>query len=328
MVAKQTTKILTDTYLYAKADYSREMYNYLMSSTVIDKNSEAFSDIVYQVKIRQVSPVIMKVLMNSKIMLCIAPKPMARPFKVFRAKNIKESKDRQERKVFIDCTDLIVLDGGVYKCKNIQHLLSHLITAMSYVMYYAIPDKLVRNMNLVKAGTEAFVDMMLYVLGYLKVPITYADNREKISYVLALYYQRCILCKDDMNSISQMAKKVSRLDPRKCTYLDTIFGVFFGDKPYVQLDEFIEEFARVFLNQEANSKDPHRLTVDSLVERWMYAFGPSTVFGLEFFPAFSQMITDCYVGGYLNQQNTIEKIVGTSVAEFTNTLLDIGSENA
>lgn len=328
MIAKQTTKILSDTYLYAKANYGREMYNYLMSSTVIDKYSDSFSDIEYQVKIRQVSPVIMKVLMSESIVLCTSNKPMARPFKVFRAKNIKESRDKQDRKVFIDCTDLIVFDGGTYKCKNIQHLLSYLITAMTYVLYYAIPDKLVRNTNFVQAGTEAFVDMMLYVLGYLKIPVTYADNREKMSYALALYYQRCILCKSDMNVISQMAKKVSKLDPKKCAYLDTIFGVFFGEKPYVGIDEFIAEFARVFLNQEKTTKDPNRLSVDTLIDRWMYAFGPSTIFGLEFFPSFAQAIIDCYVGGYLNQQNTIEKIVGNNVADFTNTLLDIGSENA
>lgn len=328
MIAKQPTKVLTDSYLYRKAEYGKQAVKFIMESTEVDRHSDAFSDIAYQVRIRQVSPVILKVLMSNNVILCIGPKPMPRTFKVFRAKNIKSPKS-DEKKVYIDCTDLIVLDGGTYKCKNIQHLISYLIGAMAYIMYHAIPDKLVRNTTLVQAGTEAFVDMMLYVLGYLKVPITYADNKERMSYVLALYYQRCILCKQDAGPVSQMAKKVSKLDIKKCEYYDTIFNVFFGDKPFVTIDEFLEKFAEVFLEQRPGAnKGNGVLTVDGLVDRWMYAFGPGTAFGLEIFPAFSQILTDCYVGGYINQQNTIEKIVGKNVAEFTNTLLDIGSENA
>ncbi len=322
----QTTKIFTDSYLYQAADYNREIMNYVMSAERINKDSDDFSDIAYQVKMRQINSSLIKVLNSDKIVLCIGKKAMPRPFKVFRITDIKSTS--KEKKVFIDCTDLITLEAGGYRCKNIAILLSYIISAMTYTMYYEIGDKLVRNTTLVQSGAEAFVDMMIYVLGYLKFPITYSDNKEKISYVLSMYFQRCILCKTDENAISQMSKKISKLDARKCEYYDSIFYPFYGDKNYININEFILKFAEVFLEQDPNSTGTDKLTSDVLVQRWMYAFGPGTYLGLELFPPFASILTDCYVGAYLNQQNTIEKIVGSNVAEFTNSLLSIGSDNA
>ena len=58
----------------------------------------------------------------------------------------------------------------------------------------------------------------------------------------------------------------------------------------------------------------------------MSIYGTGTVFALEIFPAFASMLTDAYVGAYLNNQKTIEKITNTSMIEFTKTLLSIGAE--
>ena len=56
----------------------------------------------------------------------------------------------------------------------------------------------------------------------------------------------------------------------------------------------------------------------------MQFYGTGTVFALEFFPAFSAMLTDAYVGGYINNQLTIEKIAGQSMVKFTKQILQIG----
>ena len=56
----------------------------------------------------------------------------------------------------------------------------------------------------------------------------------------------------------------------------------------------------------------------------MYIYGIGTAFALEFFPAFSAMLTDAYVGCYINNQKTIEKIVGRDMTEYTKTILRIG----
>ena len=97
-------------------------------------------------------------------------------------------------------------------------------------------------------------------------------------------------------------------------------------------DKFIKKFAEVFLDQTEDApvhKNRTHLDVEAFSHRWMYAFGAGTFIGLECFVPFAQILTDCYSGAFINQQNTIEKVVGGKVVtSFTNELLKVGSENA
>ena len=67
------------------------------------------------------------------------------------------------------------------------------------------------------------------------------------------------------------------------------------------------------------------ISVDIVVERWMHSYGVGTVFALEYFPAFSSMMTDAYIGGYLNSQKTIEKVCGTSMVNYSKDAIDFVS---
>ena len=201
---------------------------------------------------------------------------------------------------------------------------------MTYVTYYNLPKVIISNSVLMKSSTEAFVDLMLYVLGYLKVPITYNDNKERMSFTLAEYYQICIAGKEPGESVYNLAKSVSKIKEKKtCDYLHAIFAQFLTyDFPF---DKFLSKFAEVFLGQDDTQISPKnraKLTADAFVQRWMYAYGPSTFLALDCFVPFSQLLTDTYVGAYLNQQNTIEKVVGKNFTTFTNELIKVGSENA
>ena len=69
------------------------------------------------------------------------------------------------------------------------------------------------------------------------------------------------------------------------------------------------------------------LTIDMVIEKWMYLFGVSTVFALELFPSFAQMLTDAYIGAYINNQKTIEKVCGGEMVAFTKALLEIGGRS-
>jgi hypothetical protein len=129
-----------------------------------------------------------------------------------------------------------------------------------------------------------------------------------------------------------LAKKISKIEEKKtCDYLNVKFGDTIA--PEVGFDPFLKKFAEVFLDQTEENKNnlPKNktlLTTDSFVQRWMYAFGPSTFLGLELFVPFTTVLTDCYIGAYLNQQNTIEKVVGKNITIFSNELIKVGSENA
>lgn len=319
-------KTYDDSYLYQQTKYAQNIMQFLISSDVVDKNSEAFADILYEVKSRATSPVLSKVLQSSKVVLCLNHKPMPRAFKVLYAKDIKNKSN--DKKVFIDCTDIITSDGGTYRCKNIAILLSYLTTAMTYVIYYNLPSSIIRNNTLTQTSTEAFVDMMLYLFGFMGLPVTYADNKEKMSYILAEYYLYCILCKKDDDMIGVIAKKVSGLDAQKCSFMNTALAPFFEKPEEITIVEFTNKFSEFILHQSNDTDAAHKFTVDALSDLWMKRFGPGTIFGLELFVPFATMLTDCYIGAYLNQQNTIQKVVGTNMTKFVVELFKVGSENA
>jgi hypothetical protein len=96
-----------------------------------------------------------------------------------------------------------------------------------------------------------------------------------------------------------------------------IVDLMFKDTDFLNIDTFVSALTRVF-----NFKD---LKTSNVIAVWMQAFGTGTVFALEFFPAFSTMLTNTYVGGYLDQQLTIEKVTGTAMVSFSKTILQIGA---
>lgn len=323
-------KRVSDSYLYKTTGYGETIFSYIMSSDRVDKNSESFSDIVYSVK-KQSSSVLMKVLLSNRVVLLIG-KGTSKAFKVWYDRDPKDD-NRDRKKVFIDCTGIINFSNGEYSCTKIKTLVSYLTTAMIYVIYYNNPKAIALNTTVTKTGTEAFVDMMLYVMGYLKIPVSYADNKERMSFVIAEYYQCCVLGLDNGELVYNMAKNVSKIkDKKTCDYLHTLFSFLFNQED-CDIDKFLKKFAEVFLEQKDDgstaSDGRMKLTIDAFAQRWMYAYDPGTVFGLECFVPFSQILTNCYHGNYLNQQNTIEKVVGSAtVTKFTNELFKIGSENA
>lgn len=321
-------KVISNSYLYKTADYGKNIFDYLMSSDRVDKNSNSFSDIVYDVKRQATNSILVKVLLSNKVVLLINKKGgISRAFKVIRAVDVKDKK--RIKKVFIDCTDVIIYENGSYRCKKPTVLISYLITAMTYIIYHDNPNAILTNNTVIKNSTGAFVDMMLYVFGYLKVPVTYLDNKERMSFVLAEYFQTCVIgIGSDHESIYNVAKQISGIKEKKtCDYLHLTFGNIFTDGG-TDINKFLIKFAEFFMDQKEGSDNKNKLTIEAFSQRWMYAYGPGTFLGLECFVPFAQILTDCYNGAYLNQQNTIEKIVGSKVVvNFTNELFRIGSGN-
>ena len=134
----------------------------------------------------------------------------------------------------------------------------------------------------------------------------------------------------ESNSNIDVARKISGVSDRVANYMHVLFADTINEGKG-NIKEFITKFAEVFLNQSDEIKIPNNraiLNADALSQRWMYAFGSGTFLGLELFVPFSSILTDCYIGSYINMQNTIEKIAGKNVVIFTNELLKVGSENA
>lgn len=317
-------KRMSDSYLYQESGYSRELYSFIINAQRIDPTKPDFESVVYNVKMRQVSPSLVKILMSNRVVLCTDNKKgMSRAFKVFQAIDPK-SPVKGDRKIFIDCTKLIVEKNGTYACTNIGTLISYLVSALSYGLYYSLPATVMSNNALIKAATEIFVDLSLYTLGFLKVPVTLNDNKERLSFILAEYFLFNVLQISNTDSVIAIAKKVSKLDKYQATHV--VFADTLADGN-CSIDKFIKSIQTLFLGQDELKMKTSTLTTEAFVEKWAYLFGPSTYLGLELFPAFSTMVTDCFVGSYINQQNTIEKIAGKNIIVYSNELLKIGSEN-
>ena len=87
-------------------------------------------------------------------------------------------------------------------------------------------------------------------------------------------------------------------------------------------DDFIN--IKLFIDKLSDVLKIPSLKVDNVVDKWMFLFGVNTVFGLEYFPALSAMLTDAYVGAYINNQKTIEKVVGNTLVQYTKAVLNKG----
>lgn len=305
-----------DSFLYNKGNFEKTLMNFMMSAEIIDKNNQSFEDIKYEIKRRQVTSSLMKVLMSDNIILLRGNIALSRAFKVFAAKDIISGDNKT--KVFIDVTDIIKSSNGTYsiESRNADILVSYLINAMNTYIYWVQPNRLLNNTSLVDNGTIAFADMLTYVIDYLR--IGGVDNvRERTKYMSALYYQCGLLCKDLTDSIRSRARKISGLNQREADIIETLMG----PDPFKNIDTFIKALCKV-LRIEGS------LTTDNFIEKWMFVFGAGTQYGTELYTSFASILTNAYVGSYINNQKTIEKVLGRSLVDFTNALFKVGSELA
>lgn len=308
-------KTYSQTYIFKQySEYERKIYNFIMNSERIDQNSSEFADIIYDVKRRKISDDLTKVLTSNNVILAIYPgNNLPKAFKTFVASDIKNN---NEVKVFIDATECITYKNGVYVCSKIDWLVSYIISAMVDFIYVKAENKLLGNASLVKDGCDAWVKCFSYIIDRMYKISTVPQIRYRVNYLSAIYYQVAIIGKDIEkyeDSIKASAIKISDISPSEARIVDMMIQ----ENDFINIDTFANALSRII-----QFKD---LKVGNIVSYWMNAFGSGTVFALEYFPAFSKMMTNTYVGAYLDQQMTIEKIAGQSMIKFSKTILQIGA---
>lgn len=313
-------KTYAATYLYTQySEYEKQIFSFLMTGDEIDKDTSDFDDIKYEVKRRQVSNSLIKILESKEVVLISGKVPLAKAFKVFCAKDIKGPK-KDKVKVFIDCTNIISRDEatGRYSCKgnNIDIFISYLVSAMTNFIYYADEERIASNAKVMSVGAQGFATLFTHVVDYACKINSMPSIKNKCLYLTSLYYLSNILGKDHTTEGSRrIAKKISGLSDRDAGIIDIQI------KPESMLN------IKFFVDSLSSILRLNKLTLDVIVERWMNIYGTGTIFAIEIFPAFASMMTDAYVGAYLNNQKTIEKVAGTSMTEFTKVLLSIGVES-
>lgn len=310
-------KKFNETYLYKKMpDYEKDIQALILKGNRIDKTHESFNDIKYEVKRKNIDSTLAKLLDSERIVLVIPTKPLPKSFKIITAKDIKEDK---KTKVFIDCSGVIEPSGNGYVINGsnaVNILISYLVAARTAFIIEAKPSMILTNSALTQSGTKTFASLVNYVVDFIgKININ-TDTRNKSLYMASIYYQVNLLGKDiDSKSVKDTAMKISGVSERQANIIELDF----------QPDSFddIEKFIAL-LRESLHIKG---LTIDSFIEKWMFLYGTGTVFGMELFTYFAQTITDAYIGAYINNQKTIEKVTKQNMIEFSKTLIKIGSDS-
>ena len=157
------SKLFSDTYLYRKyPEYDKKMFEFIMGAERIDVNSEAFEDIMIDIKHRKINDALIKVLKSDNVIIGIKPgKALPKAFKVFVAKDVREDK---KLKTFIDVSDCVFMKNGVYVCNHIDWIISYLINAMTSYIYAMLETKFTNNSSIIKYGGDAFVRCFSYIL--------------------------------------------------------------------------------------------------------------------------------------------------------------------
>lgn len=305
-------KTFANSYLYTRVpNYERNLMEYVMQAERLDKKSEAFFGIIEDTKRRQTSAVLSRVLARDDLVISSYSKPLPSSFKVFACKDVKEG---STVKVFIDVSGLIVAKNGFYNCNKIDVFCSHLLSAMTMMVYVNQPMKIIGNSTITISGTECFVALASHIFDYLRLN-GYAENKNKISYIIAMYYQVNMLGLDrEDQSTKNLAAKVSGIQLRDINAME----IYYEDEALTNIDALLKSLTETFKLKG--------MTTDIFVEKWSWFFGTGTHFGCELFTSFAKMITDAYCGSYINNQKSIEKCCGKSIVEFTTAILRVGED--
>ena len=308
-------KTIDKTYLYSiYPTYEKSLFQFVMSANRIDPNDERFADIMYELKQRALTNNMIKAVNSDQIkMIYGGSGPIGKAVKVFTMKDVKENPQR--RVTFIDVTSIIsITDGGSFKCSSIDALVSHIINAITQVAYYneTVSGKLTTNTRLTSIGVSAFTKLMFNIVDYITKISSISDAKERCNILSALYYHICLLGRDEINdSVIGVIKSELKVSERMVTT--------------TLLNHDVQDFMNLKLFCQTLSDELRlpKITPEAITSKWMYVYDPSTTFGLELFPAFSAMLTDAYIGAYLNNQKTIQKILDTDMVLYTKELLRI-----
>ena len=193
-------------------------------------------------------------------------------------------------------------------------MISYLSCALNTLIYYADPSIILNNTQIINSTTEAFAKLATNIIDYMRIGGV-ENIRVKTLYLTAMYYQIGILGKDNTHSVQQRALKISKLQTKDSLLLQAKVP----EESYDNINSFIEALARVLAIEGS-------LKLENYIEKWLFLYGSGTQFATELYPAFANMLINAYVGAYLNNQNQIEKLTGSNMIEFCNTLFKIGGD--
>ena len=310
------SKTYNNTFIYTKFPYEEHIFRFLVNAERIDTNNSKFDDVKYEFKKRQINSGLLKVLCSKNVILLVSQaQPLNSQFRVICSRDPK-MKSSTDYKVFIDCTGLIIKDtDGNYKCRSIDVLISHVINAMVTMIYHKAENQIL-SANLVEYTMTAFSALFTHVIDYLTKISVIQSTKLKCQYLSCMYFVENILQREFNEGYQHMAGKICGISEREQELI------------MVQCSEGDFDNIKAFVALLSEALKTPALKVDNVIDKWMYLYGTNTVFSIEYYPALSAMLTDAFCGSYINNQKTIEKVVGNTLVAYSKDVIAKGGAMA
>lgn len=304
-MANTNVKIITKGWIYNKANgYTKAVVDAIKTAERINKNSDEFVEDVALMLKRSSAPAYLLKVLNSANTVLYKPKTrLPKCLRVICAKDLKEGSSTI--KVYIDITDIITRNENTKRYKvQTDILIAYLIAAKTQMVYYKIPNAFRKGDYMAKAA-KLYAKLFTHIVDYLGNISVVPENKNTMMYLAAKFFLHNVLGYDNEERVTDIAVDVADITTTQANIMNLSVGRSMAN---IDIKDMIEIVKKVYKLD--------KLTTSLFVSKWMYLYGPGTVLGIEFFPAFIQIITDAYVGVYLNNQKTIEKILGKDMVEF------------
>lgn len=288
----------------------KPLIDYIMKADRINKNHESFRQIQNDIKTRQTSAILYRVLMMPDVMLCMDSKELPASFKVFRAADVRAADKKP--KIFIDLTGIVKMNNGSLICSKIDTLITYLTGALVQLLYYDGSKQLTNNAAITRPATVCFMKLFTGVIDELRV-IGYAENQLKIKYATAVYFLYSVVGKP-LENAKNMAANILSINPREAK----AFDYFYSDEALDNVNTFVTNLCENFKLKDFGT--------DIMLDRWIFKYGKGTMYGLELYPSFLTMITNAYCGAYVNNQKTIEKYCGKDMVTISTSIIRMGAD--
>ena len=315
-MASIKVKDYSDTFLYSKGNYGKNLFDFIMHATFISASDPVIKDMVSDLNRQRSGSYLSKVLTSPNTHICIAGTAMPRAFKVFVAKDLRGA-NKDKKVLYIDLTGILTKDGSSYKYRgaDLSIITSYLLAGLNAMVYHKNPGKILNSNSITESGCKCFSSLVYYIIDYMRLASD-PSVKSKVIYLSTKYYQLNILNKEYADSIENRALKLADISEQKANVIN--MSIESIKEPYKDINNFVKALS-VALRAD-------KFTIDAFVDKWMYHIGVGTQFGLELYPAFANILLYAYIGAYLNHQKTIEKCVGRPMVDFATSIIAIGSE--
>jgi len=164
-----------------------------------------------------------------------------------------------------------------------------------------------KNFNLKKIGCDIYQKIFSKVLDKKYAINLNPEIADAISYFAAKFFQINLMEQNDSEIIKNTAYSCCRNETAR-SKINT-YESYEETDTYTNLSTFVD-----FLNKAFPSLKS--MTIRQFCEDYMRLYGQSTIFALEFFPAFATMLGNVLVGCNINNEYVIDSLIGKKADNF------------